>query len=118
MSMRFGKFKCAKMFNPKTSDMMIQLMCAILVVSHFSQTDGVKGSAVDTPSLEESFRQCLVSRPANGFGYCMGVGAITKLQNMDGDPEFDLVDGITLTRDQQQFREVHNFADTDPSDFR
>ncbi|CAG9817466.1 unnamed protein product [Phaedon cochleariae] len=69
-------------------------------------------------SIGETLRQCLVSQVGGGLGQCLGVGAISKLQSLDADPEFDLVDGVTLTRDGQEYREAHNFADADPSSFR
>ena len=69
-------------------------------------------------TIEDTFRQCLITRPQVTMGYCMGVGAISKLQSLDSDPEFDIVDGVTLTRDSQQLREAYNFVDRDPSDFK
>lgn len=67
---------------------------------------------------EDMFRQCLISRPSASLGYCLGVGTISKLQNWENDPKFDVVDGVTFARDEQQFREAYNFVDRDPSDFR
>lgn len=67
---------------------------------------------------EDMFRQCLISRPSASFGYCLGVGAISKLQNWDNDPKFDIVDGISFSRDAQQYREAYNFVDRDPGDLR
>ncbi|ERL86312.1 hypothetical protein D910_03720 [Dendroctonus ponderosae] len=52
------------------------------------------------PGLGETFRQCLISYQAqNGLGRCFGVGAISRLQALDSNPEFDFVDGLTLSRD-------------------
>ncbi|XP_060529376.1 uncharacterized protein LOC132703877 [Cylas formicarius] len=79
----------------------------------------VKASIVNTPSLQESFKQCLVSQPQSTIGYCFGMGAINRLQTWDSNPEFDVIDGVTLTKDlTQEFRDVYNYADQDPSNFR
>lgn len=68
---------------------------------------------------DDPFRQCLISTPGTSFSYCLGVGAISKLRSLDADPEFDIVDGVTFARDeQQQPREGYNFVDRDPGDFR
>ncbi|CAH2013989.1 unnamed protein product [Acanthoscelides obtectus] len=70
-------------------------------------------------TLTDTFRQCLISQPL-GLGRCVGVGAIQRLQALDSSPEFDLIDGITLSRDGQEFRDlpVYNFAERDPASFR
>ncbi|XP_050510366.1 uncharacterized protein LOC114324600 isoform X1 [Diabrotica virgifera virgifera] len=66
-----------------------------------------------------SFRQCLISQTPANLGHCLGVEAITRLQSLDNSPEFDLVDGLTLSRDaRQEYRDGHNFAEGDPSSFR
>ncbi|RZB40380.1 hypothetical protein BDFB_003543 [Asbolus verrucosus] len=78
----------------------------------------VKCSSVNHPSIEDSFRQCLITQPSVTLGHCLGVGAISKLQSLDSHQEFDLIDGVTLSRGQQEYREAYNFADTDPADFR
>ncbi|KAJ3626079.1 hypothetical protein MTP99_016603 [Tenebrio molitor] len=75
-------------------------------------------NSVNHPSVEESFRQCLIAQPSATFGHCFGVGAISKLQSLDVDHEFDLIDGVTLSRSQQEYREAYNFAERDPADFR
>ncbi|XP_044755176.1 uncharacterized protein LOC123314122 [Coccinella septempunctata] len=79
-----------------------------------------KCTVVTSPSVEHTFRQCILSTPAGAgsMGQCLGMGVLSKLQNWDNEPEFDLVDGVTLTRDPKEFREAHSFADTDPSSFR
>ncbi|XP_044271479.1 uncharacterized protein LOC123015670 [Tribolium madens] len=74
-------------------------------------------NSVNHPSIEESFKQCLVSQPSVSLGHCFGVGAISKLRSLDSDQEFDLIDGVTLSRNQE-YRETYNFADRDPGDFR
>lgn len=79
----------------------------------------VKCSIVNgVTEVEDSFKQCLVSQPVGSLGYCIGVGAISKLQSWDNNPEFDLVDGLTLSRDEQQYREGYNFMDSNPNDLR
>ena len=75
-------------------------------------------NSVNHPSVEESFRQCLLTQPSVTLGYCFGVGAISKLRSLDSDPEFDLIDGVTLSRSQQEYREAYNFDERDPADFR
>lgn len=67
---------------------------------------------------EDKFKQCLLTRPSGSLGYCLGVGAISKLENWDNNPEFDIVDGVTFTKDEQQYREAYNYIDRDPSDLR
>lgn len=67
---------------------------------------------------DDPFRQCLMSDSQASLGYCLGVGAINKLQSFDADPEFDIVDGVTFARDEKQFREAYSFVDRDPGDFR
>lgn len=73
---------------------------------------------IPNSSLEETFRYCLLSQSRNALGHCFGVGAMNKLQSLDNSPEFDLVDGVTLTKDAREFREAYNFAEGDPSSLR
>ncbi|CAH0555723.1 unnamed protein product [Brassicogethes aeneus] len=75
-------------------------------------------SPADSAGLGGTFRDCLVSQPQS-LGQCMAVGAISRLQDLDANPEFDLVDGVTLVKDNtQEYREDYNFAGTDTSSFR
>lgn len=72
-------------------------------------------------TTDDPFRQCLISTPGGttSLSYCLGVGAISKLRSLDADREFDIVDGVTFAKDeQQQPREDYNFVDKDPGDFR
>lgn len=69
-------------------------------------------------SSEDAFRRCLVGTPQGSLGYCLGVGAVEKLRGMDADPDFDVVDGVTFARNEEQFREGAGFVDLDPGDFR
>lgn len=70
-------------------------------------------------ATDDPFRQCLISTPGTSLGYCIGVGAISKLRSLDADQEFDIVDGVTFAKDeQQQPREGYNFVDRDPGDYR
>ncbi|KAL3268025.1 hypothetical protein HHI36_007158 [Cryptolaemus montrouzieri] len=75
---------------------------------------------VNPPSVEHTFRQCLISTSVatGGVGHCLGMGLINKLQSWDSEPEFDLVDGVTLTKDPKEYRESFSFSDSDPSSFR
>lgn len=75
-------------------------------------------AVIPNSSLEDTFRYCLLSQSQSTLGHCFGVGAMNKLQSLENSPEFDLVDGVTLTRDAREFREAYNFADGDPSSFR
>lgn len=98
------KFQFAKMlFNRVVCfGVLIQVTKSTLV----SQTSGM-----------ETFKQCLISTPIS-FGHCLGVGALSKLQSIDNNPEFNVVDGVSFTKDEQQVRESYNFMDRDPGDFR
>lgn len=70
-------------------------------------------------ATDDPFKQCLISTPGTSLGYCLGVGAISTLRSLDADPEFDIVDGVTFAKDeQQQPREGYNFVDRDPGDYR
>lgn len=73
---------------------------------------------ISIASTEDTFRQCLITRPSATLGYCLGAGAISTLQNWDNDSKFDIVDGVSFTRDEQQYREAYNYVDRDPSDLR
>lgn len=75
-------------------------------------------SVTPNSSLEETFRYCLLSQSRGTLGHCFGVGAMNKLQSLDNSPEFDLVDGVTLTKDAREFREAYNFAEGDPTSLR
>ncbi|XP_031349245.1 uncharacterized protein LOC116175309 [Photinus pyralis] len=68
-------------------------------------------------ALLDSFNQCLISTPTS-FGYCLGIGALSKLQSIDNNPEYDVVDGVTFAKDEQEVRESYNFLNRDPGDFR
>ncbi|KAK5644798.1 hypothetical protein RI129_006098 [Pyrocoelia pectoralis] len=68
-------------------------------------------------ALLDSFNQCLISTPTS-FGYCLGIGALSKLQSIDNNPEFDVVDGVTFAKDEQEVRENSNFLNRDPGDLR
>nr|CAH7742930.1 unnamed protein product [Callosobruchus chinensis] len=71
-------------------------------------------------TLTDTFRQCLISQTSGGLGQCLGIGAIQRLQTLDSNPEFDLVDGVTLIRNGQEYRDLpaYNFGDSDPSSLR
>lgn len=74
-----------------------------------------------SPGFEDTFKQCIAAQqPDNDLKRCVGFGAISRLQSLDSSPAFDLLDGLTLSRDiTQEYREgAYNFADLDPSDFR
>ncbi|XP_045475006.1 uncharacterized protein LOC123680927 [Harmonia axyridis] len=75
---------------------------------------------VPQPSVEETFRQCLLATPvgSGSMGQCLGVGVLGRLQSLDNEPEFDLVDGVTLTKDPKDYREAYSLADSDPSSLR
>lgn len=91
--------------------MFVLFVCFFAVIKN-------SGCTVTKSTSEETFKQCLVSQPSASLGYCLGVGAISKLQTWDNDPQFDVIDGVTFSRDDQQYREAYNFIDRDPSDFR
>ncbi|XP_030768094.1 uncharacterized protein LOC115891693 [Sitophilus oryzae] len=72
-------------------------------------------------TLSDTFKQCLISyQPSSDLGKCVGLTAISRLQTIDSNPEFDLVDGLTFSRDAtQEYRDgTYNYADQDPSDLR
>lgn len=75
-----------------------------------------------SPGHRHGFRRRLpaLSRghPQGSLGYCLGVGAVEKLRGMDADPEFDVVDGVTFCKDEEEFREGTGFVDASPGDFR
>lgn len=76
---------------------------------------------VGFPGFEDTFKQCIAAQqPENDLKRCVGFGAITRLQSLDSSPAFDLLDGLTLSREiTQEYREgAYNFADLDPSNFR
>ncbi|XP_066145936.1 uncharacterized protein Osi10a [Euwallacea fornicatus] len=79
------------------------------------------GALVGNTGFEDTFKQCIVGhKPQNDFKKCFGFGAISRLQVLDSNPQFDIIDGLTMSRDMsQEYREgAYNFADQDPSDFR
>lgn len=79
----------------------------------------VVGAMVKTSMTEDPFRQCLLSNSHGSLGYCLGVGAMSKLERVDADAEFDMVDGLTFERDEnKELREGVNFIERDPADFR
>lgn len=69
-------------------------------------------------SAKESFKDCLIAKPTESLGYCLGVGALTELQILENDPEFSVVDGVTLFKDEQQYRDAYNFVESDPGNWR
>lgn len=97
---------------------LLQLNRSLLLLIAISLSTA---TVVSSPSLEDTFKQCLVSyQPQNDLRRCFGVSTISRLQSLDANPEFDLVDGLTLSRDStQEFRESsYNYGDRDPSEFR
>lgn len=66
----------------------------------------------------ESFKECLIAKPSESLGYCLGVGTISELQTLENDPEFSIVDGVKLYKDEQQYRESYNFVESDPGNLR
>nr|XP_022918509.1 uncharacterized protein LOC111427546 [Onthophagus taurus] len=66
----------------------------------------------------ESFKHCLISKPNESFGYCLGVGALTKLQTLENNLEFEVTEDLKFTKDDQQYREAYNFVDSNPGSFR
>lgn len=78
----------------------------------------VRCTMVNPPGLGEEFRQCALTQPQT-LGTCIGVGAISRLQYLDNNPEFELVDGVTLMRNNdQEYREEFSAPAADPSSFR
>nr|CAI5869981.1 unnamed protein product [Callosobruchus analis] len=71
-------------------------------------------------AFADTFRQCLVSQSTGGLGQCLGIGAIKRLQRLDSSPEFDLIDGVTLIKNGQEYRDLpaYNFGGSDPSSLR
>ncbi|KAK9879995.1 hypothetical protein WA026_008508 [Henosepilachna vigintioctopunctata] len=89
-------------------------------VSLFLSIFSAKCTIVNSPSMQSSFRQCLVTSSigSGDVGQCLGTELINKLQNWDSEPEFDFVDGVTLSRDPKEYREAFNFVDSDTPSFR
>lgn len=73
---------------------------------------------VKTSTMEDPFRQCLLSNSHGTLGDCLAVGAMSRLQRFDAEPEFDLMDGVTFERDEKEFREGFHFIEGAPADFR
>lgn len=72
---------------------------------------------VQQPSISDTFKQCLISQPTGSLTQCIGMTAISKLQSVDNQPEFDVVDGFTLVKDNnQEYRDAPSYGD--PTDFR
>lgn len=71
----------------------------------------------ESPNYKYSFEQCLVSQPG-ALGTCLGVGALSKLQSIDDDPAYNVLDGITLLRNEHLPRSAGSFLDRDPTNFR
>lgn len=88
------------------------------VASVFASVLVVVSAMVKTSTTEDPFRQCLLSNTHGTLGYCLAVGAMSKLQRLDADPEFDVMDGVTFERDEKEYREGFNFIEGDPADFR
>lgn len=78
---------------------------------------GASLAAIGTPNYKYSFEQCLLSQPSS-FATCFGVGALSQLQSIDNDPAYDIVDGVTFYRDEQQPRDTSIFLERDPGNFR
>ncbi|XP_057652266.1 uncharacterized protein LOC130891493 [Diorhabda carinulata] len=97
------------------------LLVFSLTVVQLSYLIKFAGGAItlNESDIVDSFRQCLISQTPGNLGHCLGVEAVTKLQSLDNSPEFDLVDGLTLSRDaRQEFRDGYNFQEEDPTNFR
>lgn len=93
--------------------MLLLFASFVLVLSGTSYVKCVSDSG------EESFKDCLIAKPSEGLGYCLGVGTLNKLQTLENDPDFGLVDGVRLYKDEQQYRESYNFvATSDPRSLR
>lgn len=89
----------------------IAFVCAAVV--------SAKGAVYNNASPENAFKECLVSQSSGSLGYCIGYGALAKLRSFDTSPEFDLVDGLTFTRDEKMYRDGYSVvSESDPGDFR
>lgn len=87
-------------------------------VLHFAFMWSAATAALNvTPNHQYSFEQCLLSKP-NSFGTCLGIGALSKLQSIDDDPAYNIVDGVIFLRDEHQPRDAGYFLEQDPSNFR
>lgn len=73
------------------------------------------GAVNISPNPMYSFDQCIVSKSA--LGYCVGASALNKLQSIDNDPAYDVVDGLSFIRDEQRPRTLNNFLERDPGDY-
>ncbi|XP_065173439.1 uncharacterized protein Osi10a [Atheta coriaria] len=77
-----------------------------------------KGAVYNNASPENAFKECLVSQSSGSLGYCIGYGALAKLRSFDTSPEFDLVDGLTFTRDEKMYRDGYSVvSESDPGIF-
>lgn len=91
--------------------MMSVLQRGVLIFCFVTYCDTVNV----TPNPQYSFEQCLITKTS--LGYCVGVTALNKLQSIDNDPVFDIVDGVSFIRDEQRPRTASNFLERDPHDF-
>ncbi|KAL1494625.1 hypothetical protein ABEB36_010195 [Hypothenemus hampei] len=76
---------------------------------------------MDSQGIGDTFRQCLAAyHPQNDLRRCFGIGTISRLQILDSSPEFDIIDGLTFSKDPtQELREdSYNYAEQNPADFR
>lgn len=74
----------------------------------------------ENPPEESPFAYCLRTGQAGSVMACAGLAALNKLQSIQNDPSFNLVDGVTLLKDEHLTRGIDGnpFAGRDPSDFR
>lgn len=62
--------------------------------------------------------QCLSVERGFRVGACFGKEVLNKLNTYDETDSFSLATGVDLVRDEKAPRDIGNFLDKDPMDFR
>lgn len=67
----------------------------------------------------DNINHCLKpDRPSPDLLSCFGNQMLEKMQDLEESEVFNLVDGVTLKRDEAGPRDISNYLDKNPLDFR
>lgn len=92
---------------------------AAFLVSYTKEVQLLNDVPTNTISKSIEFNACLKpDRPSGGLVTCFGHQALRQLQDLEEREEFALADGVSLKRDDAGPRDISNFLDRDPMDFR
>jgi hypothetical protein len=107
----------------ETCNRIMNLVLIIIFIIPCSKPVQLSGESITlskkTVSKFDNINVCLKpDRPTNDYFSCFGHQMLRKLQDLEDREEFNLVDGVSMRRDESGPRDISNFLDKNPLDYR